>query len=219
MDITTNATRLSNNISKSFNNSIKAPNWDIIPSKSDVSISKSELNEQIKQLAEKSVKAKSQEEKDAVVYHRNKLLTAYLSPISPDRKALYRKANKVIQKHQEQVNKPILEELSLVNFLTKPKTHRTNKSEVGNIKSYFGDASLESAACTGGGYDYTISIGNNRVMSTDLGNWYYTPTQEELKKTQEFNRIFENYCNNNNYEREKEFQNSIDGIEHFDMKA
>lgn len=56
-------------------------------------------------------------------------------------------------------------------------------------------------------------------MSTDLGNWYYILTQEELKKTQEFNRIFENYCNNNNYEREKEFQNSIDGVEYFDMKA
>lgn len=56
-------------------------------------------------------------------------------------------------------------------------------------------------------------------MSINFGNWYYASTQEELKRTQEFNRVFENYCSNANYEREKEFQNSIDGVEYFDMKA
>ena len=100
--------------------SIPEPDWCTIPTKGGRTLSYEEIDEQMKILAQREVYAKnsgaSDEEWDEIYQIRNYLCLQYISDISPDRKALYKQAEKALQQNeQEQPKYPLY--FTLVDIL------------------------------------------------------------------------------------------------------
>lgn len=163
--------------------SIPAPDWSRIPTKGGRTLSNEEMLEQIKSVAQREVMMRhsnNYEQSDRIERMKDYLSTQYISDVSPDRKALYKQAEKELQKaKEEQPTYPI--NFTLVDILS-------DLDEVEGFNSKHG--TITTAYTTGYGEEYELNIGGQRVMGTSRGIWRYYSTPLEEMKREEFYKIY-----------------------------
>lgn len=189
---------------------LHAPDWNRIPHAGMETVSKDQLIQQIKDAGIKFAQAKNDTEKQSILSKIDSLEAQYVSSASPDRKALYQDAIKVINQHKSTANqkqpKPIL---NFVDYWAQHDGIKTRQYDLTNQPEVLSSGGTVGAASKGYlGYDYMINAGGQQVMSTN-GNlagtaWSYTPTPAECKKVAEFTKIFETA-------RDKEIENQKNG--------
>lgn len=176
-----------NEVNTFMRNSFKQPNWDLIPTKGMLTHSQDELVAQIQELARDmpDKKTGTKEQWDNFWNQKYRLMTQYQSAVSPDRKALHAQALKVAKKVEEEQPKHV-RPLTLVDYLVMDDLQ---------LKL---DPETQAQGCTvtpihktGGGYDYQIDSGGELVMRSINGQWGAVLTTAELKRNEEFERIFE----------------------------
>lgn len=169
------------------------PSWDKMATKGMRTLSYAEIALEVKQVAQQRAllrtatthDAQWQREwdaaQDAYIYLQNQ----YISDVSPDRKALYEQAKKELRnKKDDEVTYPVT--FTLVDILC-------DLDDLQDVGQQHG--TLTTAYTTGYGTDYEISVGGERVMMTNRGEWQWQMTTLEQKKQAEFqamyNRAFE----------------------------
>lgn len=164
----------------------KQPNWNIIPTKGMQTPSQDELVAQIQALAKNKPDSVTGSEQEWQHFWQTKnfLRVQYLSAVSPDRKALHAEAMDVVKKLEEQQPKHT-RPLTLVDYLT-----------IQDLKLSIDAAQNQNATVTpvhktGGGYEYMIGTGEDTLMSSHNGQWYYSKTPLEQIQQDEFNQIFD----------------------------
>lgn len=173
---------------------LNAPDWNIIPHAGMPTLPKEELVQQIKDIGTKVGKAKSEEEKYAILSQLDKLQAQYISSVSPDRKTLYKDAMQVINQHKATANqKQPKSALSFVEFLCEQDGVKTRQYDLTNYPEPLPSGGAVSAASRGFlGFEYMIDAGGAQVMGTNGNSWCYRRTPEECKKVEEVTRIFVN---------------------------
>jgi len=163
--------------------SISAPDWSRIPTKGGRTLSNEEMLEQIKSVAQREAMMRysnNYEQSDRIERMKDYLSIQYISDVSPDRKALYKQAEKELPKaKEEQPTYPI--NFTLVDILS-------GLDEVKGFNSKYGN--ITTAYTTGYGEEYELNIGGQRVMGTSRGIWRYYPTPLEEMKREEFCKIY-----------------------------
>ena len=96
MSILINRTNEVDKVNTSKKGVLNVPNWSVIPTKGMQVPSDKELISKIKELAKKEATAKTSKDYEAIETERKKLNAQFLSKVSPDRKALYKDAEKEI---------------------------------------------------------------------------------------------------------------------------
>ncbi|QOR34873.1 hypothetical protein IMX26_15640 [Clostridium sp. 'deep sea'] len=157
-------------------------NWSIVPHKTMKTPKRDKLLKQIEQVAQKRAQLKSNDNFNQVNYEEERLRSQYISTVSPPRKTLLKQVNTVLKRYKTEKKEP-LGYKTLISFLTK-----TSKSD----KSTKLTATIEPIINTISGYDYNVRFEGNIVLSSIKGQWLCVLTPEELKKSHEFNRIFDN---------------------------
>lgn len=162
---------------------MQPPNWETIPTRGMNTLPTDELIMGIKELGAKLASAKSEEERDVIYYQVDQLLAQFVSPVSPDRKLLYKQAMKALHLH-EQKEKKLFGEFTLVDYLNQYDEIKTSQ---GYLLSSGGI--VEPIYRTGGGYDFNINFGGNTVMRSINGKWGCTFTPAELALKDDFYQI------------------------------
>ncbi|MEO4052606.1 hypothetical protein [Solibacillus sp. CAU 1738] len=163
---------------------MQPPNWERIPTKGMKVLPMDELIERIKELGVRLSKATSEEERDLIYYQTDQLLAQFVSPVSPDRKLLYKQAMQAIRAHEQEETKPFGES-TLVDYLNE---YDGIKTAQGYLLASGG--TVEPIYRTGGGYDYNINFGGNTVMRSINGQWGCMLTPAELALKDDFYKIF-----------------------------
>ena len=184
-----------------LNGGLNEPDWGRIPHAGMKTPLQNELVQQIKDTGSKFAQAKSETEKSVILSSLDKLEAQYLSPVSPDRKALYNDAVKVINQHKSAAKqkqpKPILNFIEYLAEYDGVKTNKTRQYDLTNQPEPLAFGGTVSASCRGYlGFDYMINSGGQQVMSMSGNEWSYTRTPAECKKVEEFTKIFENARDN-----------------------
>ncbi|KOY82801.1 hypothetical protein I6G82_12650 [Lysinibacillus macroides] len=163
-------------------NNLATPDWDIIPTKGKQAPPPDELIAQMKDIVLKNVLA----DKTTPIRQIEVLLAQYISPVSPDRKALYQKAMKAIKQFEaeKKENATPLGELSLVTHL--------NNMDFGTEKNIAMSANgiIKPVMNSLGGYDYEVVVGGQTLLTSTNGNWDYVMTPAEQQKRDEFYKIY-----------------------------
>ena len=187
------------------------PNWTYIPSAGRCKKTKEQLVSEIKDLANRVAHANNGKETEQLNQAVIKLQADYISDVSPDRKGLYKQAERAI-KFQSKNRKGIMHgagELSLLYFL-----EHADKSQNLSDKSFSlaGGATLTCPILTTGGYGVVIEQGGVQILSGSDYGWGYQMTPAELKKKDEFYAIY--YSAVKNAQREiKELRDLPDYLE------
>ena len=171
------------------------PNWTYIPSAGRCKKTKEQLVSEIKDLANRVDHANNGEETELLNQAVIKLQADYISDVSPDRKGLYKQAEKAI-KSQSKNTKGIKHgagELSLLYFL-----EHADKSQNLSDKSFAlaGGATLTCPILTTGGYGAVIERGGVKLMVGNSVGWGYQMTPAELKKKDAFYAIYNSAVKN-----------------------
>ncbi|MGE7094319.1 hypothetical protein ACQKII_23390 [Lysinibacillus sp. NPDC048646] len=173
-------------------NSLNTPNWDVIPTKGMNTPPQDELINQIKEVARRTALAaksarRNADESTAINMQIEKLLAQYISPVSPDRKALHQQAMKAIKKHEPENNMLPLGDPSLVDYLNKMDnmTTETNKS-----LSLSGGGIVRPTMNSLGGYDYDVIVGGHTLLASVNGKWHYGLTPAESMKEKDFYQMY-----------------------------
>lgn len=168
---------------------INKPNWHVIPTKGMDRPSQEELISQIKELAIRYARATSNQEEAFLNTHKNHLFAQWVSPVSPDRKALYEKAMKAIKKFEEEEPKHMYE-MILVDYLNEMDDISMEHMGQTDRKAGGGISIQSSYSTRTGGYDYDVKMGGQTVMGSTNGHWYYSLTPAESLKKDEFYQIY-----------------------------
>ncbi|KQL18202.1 hypothetical protein ACFFHH_00415 [Cytobacillus solani] len=162
---------------------INKPDWSLIPTKGMQVPSQEELIAQIKALATKMANAPYHKDVDQLHAQFNRLHTQYLSPVSPDRKALHEQAMRVIKQYEAE--KPTqTRELTLVDYLNEMDEIYTKNT------TQLAGGTVSSSINSQGGYDYEVKVGGQTLMSSVNGHWLYGKTPAEEQKSKEFYQIY-----------------------------
>lgn len=176
-------------------NSCHLPNWDLISTKGMNVLPYDELIIQLKAVAAKTALAvqtgqsTSYEEIEANQMQMNKLLTQYLSSVSPDRKALHKQAMQAIKKFESGEKEILipLGEQTLVNYLTKMDVLIKDTDKVIPLSNGgFANPIINSL----GGYDYDVKVGGQTLLENSNGRWHDGETPAEEQKMKEFYQLY-----------------------------
>ena len=196
MSISINRTNEVDKVNTSKKGFLNVPNWSVIPTKNMQVPSDKELISKIKELAKKEAVAKTSKDYEAIETERKKLNAQFLSKVSPDRKALYKDAEKEINnmgsKNNNKKVKP-LGELNLLEILMRDKKEIKLKS----------GGTFDAKYNSKGGYDYDLKVNNMVVLGSINGNWTYSLTPSEQVRQDEFNKIYYNSCEGEKAERSR----------------
>lgn len=196
MSILINRTNEVDKVNTSKKGVLNVPNWSVIPTKGMQVPSDKELISKIKELAKKEATAKTSKDYEAIETERKKLNAQFLSKVSPDRKALYKDAEKEINnmgsKNNNKKVKP-LGELNLLEILMEQKKEVKLKS----------GGTFDAKYNSKGGYDYDIKVNNSVVLGSINGSWTYSLTSAEQVRQDEFNKIYYNSCEGEKAERSR----------------
>ncbi|MEE3471942.1 MAG: hypothetical protein VZR24_14880 [Butyrivibrio hungatei] len=171
------------------------PNWTYIPSAGRCKKTNEQLISEIKNLANRVAQANNGKETEQLNQAVIKLQADYISDVSPDRKGLYKQAERAI-KFQSKNRKGIMHgagELSLLYFL-----EYADRSQNLSEKSFSlaGGAMLTFPILTTGGYGVIIERGGVQLLAGDDYGWGYEMTPAELKKKDEFYAIYNSAVKN-----------------------
>ncbi|MBE6051386.1 MAG: hypothetical protein E7214_12250 [Clostridium sp.] len=194
MGILINQVNETQKITRTKRDTLKTPNWSIIPTKGMQVPSDKELVEKIKNLAKREAVAKTNKEFEVIEAERKKLNAQFLSKVSPDRKSLYKDAEKEINKMKTKNNNKKVKPLADINLL---EILMRDKNEIA-LKS---GGTFEAKYNSKGGYDYDIKADNKVVLGSINGNWTYSLTPAEEVRQDEFNKIYYNSCQGEKAER------------------
>lgn len=196
MSISINRTNEVDKVNTSKKGFLNVPNWSVIPTKNMQVPSDKELISKIKELAKKEAVAKTSKDYEAIETERKKLNAQFLSKVSPDRKALYKDAekeiNNICSKNNNKKVKP-LGELNLLEILMRDKKEIKLKS----------GGTFDAKYNSKGGYDYDLKVNNMVVLGSINGNWTYSLTPSEQVRQDEFNKIYYNSCEGEKAERSR----------------
>lgn len=196
MSILINRTNEVDKVNTSKKGVLNVPNWSVIPTKGMQVPSDKELISKIKEFAKKEATAKTSKDYEAIETERKKLNAQFLSKVSPDRKALYKDAEKEINnmgsKNNNKKVKP-LGELNLLEILMEQKKEVKLKS----------GGTFDAKYNSKGGYDYDIKVNNSVVLGSINGSWTYSLTPAEQVRQDEFNKIYYNSCEGEKAERSR----------------
>lgn len=175
--------------------SIPEPDWNRIPTKGGRTLSYEIIHDRMKTLAQQQAYAEtnnvSKEEWNAIIQSRNELCIQYISDFSPDRKLLYKLAEKEVPKDEkDELKYPLfftlvdilcdLDDIAL-NEYRKDSKKQKNTGNQGMVRKVYQ---------TGGGYEYEICVGDQCFMRTSNGIWTYEETPLETMKREEFNKLY-----------------------------
>ncbi|WP_107948004.1 hypothetical protein [Lysinibacillus parviboronicapiens] len=173
-------------------NGLNTPNWDVIPTKGMNVPPQDELINQMREVARRTALAaksarRNGDESTAINLQIEKLLAQYISPVSPDRKALHQQAMKAIKKHESENHMTPVGDPSLVDYLNKMDNipTATNKS-----LSLSGGGIVRPTMNSLGGYDYDVMVGGHTLLASVNGNWHYGLTPAESMKEKEFYQMY-----------------------------
>lgn len=171
-------------------NSFTRPNWDMIPTKGMPTPPQEELVAQIQELARNmpDKETGTREQWDSFWNQKYRLMAQYQSAVSPDRKALHAQALKVAKMVEEEQPKDV-RPVTLVDYLVMDDLNIKLDPEAQQAKVQ--GSTVTPVHKTGGGYDYQIHYGGERVMMSHNGQWGAVLTAAELERNEEFSRIFE----------------------------
>ncbi len=172
--------------------SSRGPDWSIIPSSGKSSKSKAEFTDEIKELARKAAETTSKKELEYIHSQRTKLCAEYTSDVSPDRKALYRKAENAVKGQGGNPKCHGSGELTLLDFLEAAEGRTESLAE--KKFTLAGGGTLTCPILTSGGYGADIYCQGTKVL-TYLGSgygWACERTPAEREKEREFYGIYFN---------------------------
>lgn len=169
-----------------------SPDWSVIPSSGMNRRSDQEIISDIKRLASVQLNTSDKTELKLINDQKIKLQAEYISDVSPDRKSLYREAKKTIKKEGlSEKSQAVGEKGTLLYYLNRDSRTNTDKDLASKRFPVSGGAYVNFPALTTGGYGVNVFFQGKRVLS-NLGNgWAYEMTQDEWKKGQEFNALYD----------------------------
>lgn len=173
------------------------PDWHVVPSKGMTNLSDEKLTMSINALAKNEADATDSKDLEKLNYEKEHLRAQFVSSVSPDRKALLQSANRMIKKEKSQRELPA-GEIDLIYFLNKYDGIIDDGQKLPSV-------SLSEIHNSSGFSDYEISWNGNAVLKSINGKWGYGMTPDELKRSQQFNGVFENAYNAEKDNISKEF--------------
>lgn len=184
----------------------QTPAWNRIPYKGMETLPPEELMKQIEDLGKQMAYATTHKEFQSFSKRIHELEAQFLSPVSPDRKALFEEGtdivNSLLQSGSEgqkgKKDGPLL--LSFFEYMDIYKGKRPYKNEKGDITwPLSGGGTMTAMELSPSGVAFAYRVGNEVVMSNLSGEWTYTSTKAELARSSQF---YETLYNAKNIEKQ-----------------